>query len=179
VDIANITFLSFTFFSSLRVVSYFPQIHRVALDGNGASAISYSTWSLWTCANVATALYAAINLRDLYLSTVSSIYAVCCVVVIALTMLKRRRLRRQSEIDARPADDPDRLAALEALKGLVDDAATSVLESRRPLHTFERDAAAVARQIVWRDVKSVLLHRRSKQAPGRKVSHLTVALRPR
>ena len=64
-DVANITFLSFTLFSSLRVVSYFPQIHRVALDGNGASAISYSTWSLWTCANVATALYAAINLRDL------------------------------------------------------------------------------------------------------------------
>ena len=178
-DVANITFLSFTLFSSLRVVSYFPQIHRVALDGNGASAISYSTWSLWTCANVATALYAAINLRDLYLSTVSGIYAVCCVVVIVLTMLKRRRLRIGSAKEAMATGeaDPDRAAAIEALKCVVDAAAASLRDNRRPHHAFEQDAAALARQIAWRDVMSAVALRRTKPATVRQLPSLAQASR--
>jgi hypothetical protein len=177
VDVANITFLSFTIFSSLRIVSYFPQIRRVALDVNGASAISYSTWSLWTCANIATALYAAINLRDLYLSTVSGVYAVCCVVVIVLTMLKRRRLRCTSDVEASSETDPDRAAAFEALKGLVDDAAASALDGRRPHYTFERDAAALARQIVWRDMNTAITRGSSKQASTAQVTRSIVPFR--
>jgi hypothetical protein len=158
VNIANITLLLFTLFSSLRVVSYLPQIHRVVQDGNGASAISYSTWSLWTCANIATALYAAINLRDVYLSTVSGIYAVCCLVVIMLTVLKRRRLHIEPSavVLREPEAYWDRAAAAEALKGVVDNAAAALMEGRRPPYTFERDAAALARQIVWCDIKNVV-----------------------
>jgi hypothetical protein len=174
-DVANITFLGFTFFTSLRIVSYFPQIHRVALDCNGASAISYSTWSLWTCANVATALYAAINLRDPYLSAVSSIYAVCCVVVIVLTMLKRKQLHHKSGVHTTAKADRDRAAAFEAFKGLIDDASTSALDGRRPNCTFEHDAAALARQIVWRDVRAAVTHRRAKPATARQVPNLTPA----
>jgi hypothetical protein len=92
VDAASITFVLFTIFSSLRIISYFPQIRRVAIDTNGATAISYSTWGLWTGANIATALYAAMNLKEFYLSAVSGVYAICCIVVILLTILKRRRL---------------------------------------------------------------------------------------
>jgi hypothetical protein len=90
-ELSHVTFLLFAGFSGLRIVSYLPQIYRVATDGNGASAISYSTWSMWTVANVTTALYAAVNLRDLYLASVSIVYAVCCVVVLGLTFIKRRR----------------------------------------------------------------------------------------
>jgi hypothetical protein len=93
-DVAHFTFLLFAVFSSVRVVSYLPQIWRVAQDTNGASAISYATWSLWTGANVATAFYAVVNLGDRWLATVSSVYAACCVCVIALTFAKRRNAGR-------------------------------------------------------------------------------------
>ena len=92
-DLSQITLLAFTGFSLLRVVSYVPQIVKVAADRNGASAISYSTWALWTAGNIATASYAAVNLQDLYLSVVSGIYAACCVVVIGVTAIKRRAAR--------------------------------------------------------------------------------------
>jgi hypothetical protein len=92
VDFSNVTLLLFTAFSGLRVFSYVPQIRKVARDTNGASAISYSTWAMWIGANTTTALYAAINLGDIYLACVSALYAGCCLVVIVVTMLKRRGL---------------------------------------------------------------------------------------
>jgi energy-converting hydrogenase Eha subunit G len=86
---SNLAFALFAGFSGLRIFSYLPQIHKVANDPNGASAISYATWSLWTGANLATALYAFANLGDLLLAGVSMVYAVCCATVIGLTMVKR------------------------------------------------------------------------------------------
>jgi hypothetical protein len=94
-QLAYITFLAFAFFSSLRVVSYLPQILRVAADAHGASAISYSTWGLWTASNAATALYGWINLQDFYLAAVSATNTACCVIVILLTMMKRRTQRER------------------------------------------------------------------------------------
>jgi len=91
-DFSNLTFLLFTAFSGLRVFSYVPQIRKVARDTNGASAISYSTWAMWTGANTATALYAVTNLGDIYLACVSALYAGCCLIVIVVTLLKRRML---------------------------------------------------------------------------------------
>ena len=91
---ASIAFVLFAGFSALRVFSYLPQVYRVARDPNGASAISYATWSLWTGANLATAFYAAANLGDLYLAGVSLVYAACCATVIGLTIAKRRRATR-------------------------------------------------------------------------------------
>ena len=87
-------------FSGLRIFSYVPQIVRVAKDCNGASAISYPTWLLWTGANASTAMYAATNLNNVWLAFVSSVYGVCCVVVIVLTMfsdwLNGERKRHES-----------------------------------------------------------------------------------
>ena len=68
----------------------------IARDANGASAISYATWGLWTGSNLATALYAYANLRDAYLAGVSIVYAACCAAVIALTIAKRRRSAARS-----------------------------------------------------------------------------------
>lgn len=88
-DLPQFSFLLFTIFSGVRLFSYLPQIRRIALDTNKASAISYSTWFMWTGANLATALYAASNLKDFYLAFVSTIYAACCLAVIMLTVYKR------------------------------------------------------------------------------------------
>lgn len=93
-EAGSITLILFATFSSLRIVSYLPQIYKVATDKNGASAISYATWTLWTGANVATALYAFVNLNDLWLAAVSAVYAGCCIIVISLTAIQRRRCAR-------------------------------------------------------------------------------------
>jgi hypothetical protein len=95
------TWLAFAAFSGLRTISYVPQILRIGKDRNGASAISHPTWLLWTGANATTALYAATNLNDLWLAFVSSIYALCCIVMIVLTAFKRLAHRRTKEMSPR------------------------------------------------------------------------------
>src|SRR5262245_41016960 len=111
------TWLAFAAFSGLRTISYVPQIIRIAKDRSGASAISYPTWLLWTGANVTTAMYAATNLNDAWLAFVSSIYAVCCIVVIALTAIKRLAAHRRMKTMSSRGDEgtnlwapPERLA---------------------------------------------------------------------
>ena len=98
--VSEATWLAFAAFSGLRTISYVPQMVRIAKDRNGASAISYPTWLLWTGANATTAMYAATNLNDVWLTFVSSIYALCCVVVIALTAFKRFGHQRAKEVPA-------------------------------------------------------------------------------
>jgi hypothetical protein len=90
--LSEASLLAFTAFSGLRLVSYLPQICKVARDRNGASAISYATWTLWTGCHLSTGLYAIVNLSDLLLAAASVLYALCCLAVIALTAAKRRRL---------------------------------------------------------------------------------------
>ena len=90
--LSEASLLGFTAFSGLRLVSYLPQIYKVARDRNGASAISYATWALWTGCHLSTGLYAIINLSDLLLGAASVLYALCCLAVIALTAAKRRRV---------------------------------------------------------------------------------------
>lgn len=89
--IAEITFAIFALFNTLRLVSYLPQIIRVARDPHGAAAISYTCWVIWIGANASTAAYAAINLGDLWLSAVGSFNAACCTIVVGLTFWKRNR----------------------------------------------------------------------------------------
>jgi DMSO reductase anchor subunit len=89
-ELSSVALALFTVFSAARIFSYLPQIQKVARDTHGATAISYSTWLLWTGANISTALYAITNLDDMYLAVVNALYAGCCVTVILLTMAKRR-----------------------------------------------------------------------------------------
>jgi hypothetical protein len=92
--LANLTLTAFSFFNALRIVSYLPQILRVARDAYGATAISYSTWAMWTCANLSTGAYAMVNLQDAWLALVSLVNTAGCLAVILLTAWKRRRFRR-------------------------------------------------------------------------------------
>ncbi|MBA4095767.1 MAG: hypothetical protein C0484_03235 [Rhodospirillum sp.] len=90
---ADVSYWLFTIFNVLRIASYLPQIYRVATDPYGASAIAYSTWGLWAVANASTALYAAYNVSDLPLAAINLLNALCCFLVILLTIYKRRAFR--------------------------------------------------------------------------------------
>ena len=106
--LSEASLLAFTAFSGIRLVSYFPQIYRVARDRNGASAISYATWAVWIGCHVSTGLYAAVNLGDGLLAAASLLYALCCLAVIAITASKRRRSRQYL---VHGAENPDAAAA--------------------------------------------------------------------
>lgn len=103
--LAEVSLGAFSAFSGIRLVSYLPQIYRVARDANGASAISYSTWIMWTGSHLSTGCYAAINLGDTLLAICSALYALCCISVIGLTFVKRQRMNKQSP--AQPLDSAD------------------------------------------------------------------------
>lgn len=115
--LSEASLLAFTAFTGLRlVVSYLPQICKVARDRNGASAISYATWTLWTGCNLSTGLYALVNLSDRLLAAASVLYALGCLAVIVLTAAKRRRastLRARVEMNAYTAPSAIRLVGRE------------------------------------------------------------------
>jgi hypothetical protein len=81
--------VAFGAFNLLRLASYFPQITAVARDQHGATAISFSCWSIWIGANASTALYAWTNVGDATLAIISAFNAACCLAVLVLAALKR------------------------------------------------------------------------------------------
>lgn len=87
---AEVAYYSFMICNGLQLVSYLPQIHKIARDTNGASAISYSTWTLWLVANATTAIYSGYNLGDATMAWTNALNALCCAIVIILTAFKRR-----------------------------------------------------------------------------------------
>jgi hypothetical protein len=98
--------LAFGLTNALRLVSYVPQIWRVARDRSGAQAISCLTWNLWIAANTSTALYAWVQLHDVALTLVNAGNALCCATVVVITCAKRARWRRL--FPARGAPSPAR-----------------------------------------------------------------------
>ncbi len=86
--ISIIKFLYFAF-NSIRVLSYIPQIMSVAKEKSSANAISLMTWWFWTGANITTALYALIVLKDNMLYWMSLGNSVGCLTVILIVLYKR------------------------------------------------------------------------------------------
>jgi hypothetical protein len=94
--LSEVTLALFSLFNVLRLGSYVPQIIRVANDAGGAQAISYTTWCVWIGANGSTAAYAIVNLSDLKLFAISLVNTLCCIVVVGLTMWRRRQLAQRA-----------------------------------------------------------------------------------
>jgi len=90
-QLEDLTLTLFALCNSMRILAYFPQIRKVAVDRNGASAISYTTWVLFLMANLSTVAYALVNRSDWGLAGCFAGNALCCVVIIAITFCKRRR----------------------------------------------------------------------------------------
>lgn len=82
--------------NSVRIFAYVPQIHKAAIDTNGASAISSTTWSLFLVAHLSTIAHALVNLGDWWLAICFAGNAVCCVAILGIAYWKKRRfgLRR-------------------------------------------------------------------------------------
>lgn len=102
-DAAELILLAYGACNAVRVVSYVPQIMRIARDREGARAISLSTWWLWIAANATTALYAWTNLGDAPLALLNALNAMCCIVVVTLTMWKRMTIAFAVSASGKPA----------------------------------------------------------------------------
>ena len=89
-QLEEITLALFAACNSVRVLAYLPQMHKAAMDENGASAISRTTWSLFLVAHVSTIAYALVNRSDPWLALCFAGNALCCVVILAIAWWKRR-----------------------------------------------------------------------------------------
>ncbi|MDP3256993.1 hypothetical protein [Bosea sp. (in: a-proteobacteria)] len=87
----DFTLALFTACNALRVFAYVPQIRRAATDTHGASAISYTTWSLFLVAHLSTVAYAIVNRSDWMLAACFAANSVCCVAILVLAHRNRRR----------------------------------------------------------------------------------------
>ncbi len=77
----------------LRVLAYVPQIVRIAGDREGAKAISYATWILFTLSNLSTVAYALAAVQDAVMALVFAGNALSCFAVVVLTAWKRRQVK--------------------------------------------------------------------------------------
>jgi uncharacterized protein with PQ loop repeat len=75
-SLEEITLVLFAACNSVRVVAYIPQIFKAATDKNGASSISFMTWSLFLLAHLSTVVYTIINRSDWGLAACFAINAV-------------------------------------------------------------------------------------------------------
>jgi hypothetical protein len=87
--VADVALAAFTACNTLRLLAYLPQILRINRDTGGATAISYTTWSLFAVSHFSTAAYALLVVSDGWMAAVFTANATCCLVILALTAYKR------------------------------------------------------------------------------------------
>ena len=89
--VSGAVFCAFTLTNSLRILAYVPQMLKAAQDHNGASAVSYSTWTLFLISHLTTIAYALVCPGDLMMAFIFLANAFACLTIIAITFVKRRR----------------------------------------------------------------------------------------
>lgn len=88
--------LLFTALNGARVLAYVPQILCIARDRRGAEAVSCWTWALFALSQSSTVLYALLALGDPWMAAIFAANLAACVLVLGLTVCKRRRQSRTS-----------------------------------------------------------------------------------
>jgi hypothetical protein len=91
----DITLSLFAVCNSIRVFAYVPQIRKAAVDRNGASAISYTTWALFFITHVSTVGYALVNREDWWMAVCFTGNAICCLCILGLAFWNRSSYRRR------------------------------------------------------------------------------------
>ena len=108
-SLEEVTLGTFATCNSLRIFAYFPQIFKAAGDENGASAISYTTWSLFLLAHLSTVAYAIVNQSDWWLAACFGLNAICCLAIVIVAYGKRRRHQRRPPPDLQRRERHDGL----------------------------------------------------------------------
>ena len=94
VPLEDMTMAAFAACNGLRIFAYLPQMRKAAKDPNGASAISFTTWSLFLVANLSTAAYAIVNQSDWWMAGCFVLNAVCCLLILVIAAFKAVRHAR-------------------------------------------------------------------------------------
>src|SRR5262245_57806958 len=94
-SLEEFTLALFVACNSIRIVAYVPQIITAAIDKNGASSISFTTWFLFLVAHLSTVAYALVNRSDWGLAACFASNAICCVAILGTAFCKRRRHARR------------------------------------------------------------------------------------
>ena len=85
-----VVFTLFTFMNSIRIFAYVPQLLKVTEDPNGASAISYSTWTLFFLSHLTTVAFAIFYVGDVVMALIFCGNALACFAILLATFIKRR-----------------------------------------------------------------------------------------
>jgi hypothetical protein len=88
--VPTVAFTLFTFMNSIRIFAYVPQLLKVTEDRNGASAISYGTWTLFFLSHITTVAFAIFYVGDLVMALIFSGNALACFAILIATFVKRR-----------------------------------------------------------------------------------------
>ena len=94
-SLEQFTLAVFALSNGLRVFAYIPQIRKAAIDENGASAISFTTWTLFLIAHLSTVAYALVNRADWGLAACFTANAACCLAIVVVAYRNRRRFARR------------------------------------------------------------------------------------
>ncbi len=86
-----VVFTLFTFMNSIRIFAYVPQLLKVTEDTNGASAISYSTWTLFFLSHLTTVAFAIFYVGDVVMALIFCGNALACFAILLATFIKRRK----------------------------------------------------------------------------------------
>src|SRR5919112_6030673 len=88
----------FTLCNTARVFAYLPQMIKIGRDTQGATAISYATWTLFGVSHLSTVAYAVLVVDDWRMAAVFIANTVCCLVIVGLTAWKRALFKAAQQL---------------------------------------------------------------------------------
>lgn len=89
----QIAMLVFALFDAVRIAGFLMQMSSIVRDRNGATAISCWSWAIFAATHASNGIYSATIAQDWRLTAVFAINGACCLIIILLTFIKRRRYR--------------------------------------------------------------------------------------